>query len=107
MVSGLNRTIPAGLTGKQIKGVIQTDASINAGNSGGPLLDSSGRVIGINTTTFTRSGTGLSSGVNFAIPINLVYSVVPEVNPLLPVPVMLYPVNAIALMSLLTALRVV
>lgn len=78
LVSGVNRTIPSP-SGNSIKGVIQTDAAINAGNSGGPLLDSFGRVIGINTATFTRQGTGMSSGVNFALPINLVYSVVPEI----------------------------
>lgn len=51
---------------------IQTDAPINPGNSGGALLDSSGRVIGINTAIL--SGSGGSNGVGFAIPINLVKS---------------------------------
>jgi S1-C subfamily serine protease len=49
-----------------------------AGNSGGPLLDSSGRVIGVNTATFTRVGSGQSSGVNFALPIDMVRDVVPK-----------------------------
>jgi Do/DeqQ family serine protease len=48
---------------------IQTDAAINPGNSGGPLVDGMGRVIGINTAIFTRSG--MSSGIGFTIPINL------------------------------------
>ncbi|CAI5483712.1 unnamed protein product [Closterium sp. Yama58-4] len=69
VISGLGREIPAP-TGAAIRGAIQTDAAINAGNSGGPLLDSFGRIIGVNTATFTRSGSGSSSGVNFAIPVD-------------------------------------
>ncbi|DBA90113.1 TPA: hypothetical protein ACH3X1_003429 [Trebouxia sp. C0004] len=77
VVSGLNRAIPSPV-GTKTYGAIQTDAAISAGNSGGPLLDSSARVIGINTATFTRTGTGRSSGVNFALPIDLVMTVVPN-----------------------------
>ncbi|CAI5496241.1 unnamed protein product [Closterium sp. Naga37s-1] len=54
VISGLGREIPAP-TGAAIRGAIQTDTAINAGNSGGPLLDSFGRIIGVNTATFTRS----------------------------------------------------
>ncbi|RYQ81882.1 hypothetical protein Ahy_B10g100477 isoform A [Arachis hypogaea] len=46
-------------------------------NSGGPLIDSYGHVIGVNTATFTRKGSGMSSGVNFAIPIDTVLRTVP------------------------------
>ncbi|WVY93237.1 hypothetical protein V8G54_032325 [Vigna mungo] len=49
----------------------------NLGNSGGPLIDSYGHVIGVNTATFTKKGTGMSSGVNFAIPIDTVVRTVP------------------------------
>ncbi|XP_057739055.1 protease Do-like 5, chloroplastic isoform X4 [Arachis stenosperma] len=79
VVSGLGREIPSP-NGGAIKGAIQTDADINAGNSGGPLIDSYGHVIGVNTATFTRkaiSGSGMSSGVNFAIPIDTVLRTVP------------------------------
>ncbi|KAJ3674013.1 hypothetical protein LUZ60_006005 [Juncus effusus] len=76
VVSGLGREIPS-QNGRAIKGAIQTDASINAGNSGGPLIDSYGHVIGVNTATFTRKGSGMSSGVNFAIPIDIVVRIVP------------------------------
>ena len=56
--------------------MIQTDAAINPGNSGGPLLDSAGRVIGVNTAILSPSGT--SAGIGFAIPIDVVNRVVPE-----------------------------
>lgn len=77
VISGLGREIPSP-AGRAIFGAIQTDAAINAGNSGGPLLDSFGHVIGINTATFTRQGSGRSSGVNFAIPIDTVWKLVPH-----------------------------
>ncbi|KAM5587631.1 protease Do-like 5, chloroplastic [Rosa sericea] len=76
VVSGLGREIPSP-DGNAIKGAIQTDAAINAGNSGGPLVDSYGHVIGVNTSTFTRKGSGTSSGVNFAIPVDSVVRTVP------------------------------
>ncbi|KAL4292128.1 hypothetical protein GQ457_14G008350 [Hibiscus cannabinus] len=76
VVSGLGREIPSP-NGRAIRGAIQTDAAINSGNSGGPLIDSYGHVIGVNTATFTRKGTGISSGVNFAIPIDTVVRMVP------------------------------
>ncbi|XP_051124886.1 protease Do-like 5, chloroplastic [Andrographis paniculata] len=76
IISGLGREIPSP-NGRAIRGAIQTDASINAGNSGGPLIDSYGHVIGVNTATFTRKGSGMSSGVNFAIPIDTVVRAVP------------------------------
>ncbi|KAL0912047.1 hypothetical protein M5K25_017990 [Dendrobium thyrsiflorum] len=77
VVSGLRREIPSP-NGRAIRGAIQTDAAINAGNSGGPLIDSYGHVIGVNTATFTRKGSGISSGVNFAIPIDAVVRIVPS-----------------------------
>ena len=75
VVSAVNRTIEIG-NERVLRGVIQTDASINRGNSGGPLLDSSGRLIGVNTAIFSPSGT--SAGVGLAIPANKVKRVVPQ-----------------------------
>jgi 2-alkenal reductase len=59
-----------------MRGVIQTDASINRGNSGGPLLDSGGRLIGVNVALYSPSGT--SAGVGLAIPVSKVKKIVPE-----------------------------
>ena len=75
IISALNRRIE-GLTGDIIEDVIQIDAAINRGNSGGPLLDSRGRLIGINSQIASPSGT--SAGVGFAIPVNTVIRVVPQ-----------------------------
>jgi serine protease Do len=60
--------------------MIQTDASINGGNSGGPLLNSLGEVIGMNTLIFTAGGTDGSIGLGFAIPINKVKRIVEELK---------------------------
>ncbi|HEY8637761.1 MAG TPA: trypsin-like peptidase domain-containing protein [Solirubrobacteraceae bacterium] len=69
VVSATGRSILA-LNHFTIDGVIQTDAAINHGNSGGPLLDASGRVIGINSQI--NSSTGNGEGVGFAVPIDSV-----------------------------------
>jgi S1-C subfamily serine protease len=67
VVSSLGRTVQTG-ENTFIDEAIQTDASINQGNSGGPLLDSHGEVIGINSAFYAPTGT--PSGIGFAIPIN-------------------------------------
>jgi S1-C subfamily serine protease len=65
IISSLNRTLPA-RNQRLIKSVIQIDAAINPGSSGGPLLDGRGRLIGMNTAI--ASPTGQSAGVGFAVP---------------------------------------
>lgn len=75
VISALDRTLQSP-TGREISGIIQTDAAINRGNSGGPLLDSAGRVIGMNTAIFSPSGT--SSGVGFAVPVDTIRRVLPD-----------------------------
>jgi S1-C subfamily serine protease len=69
VVSATNRTIQA-LTDFQIGNAIQTDAAINRGNSGGPLMNSGGNVIGINSQI--RSSSGGSEGVGYAVPVDTV-----------------------------------
>ncbi len=76
-VSALERSIK-GYGGVSINGMIQTDASINPGNSGGALLDSQGKLIGINTMIFNGAGASASAGLGFAIPVNIVKAVVPQ-----------------------------
>jgi S1-C subfamily serine protease len=65
-------------SGFSIAEVIQTDAAINPGNSGGPLLDSSGYVIGINSYYRPSTPLGGSAGIGFAVPVDEVKLVVPE-----------------------------
>ncbi len=75
VVSALNRTLES-YGGREIEGAIQTDAAVNPGNSGGPLLDSAGRLIGVNTQIYSTSGS--SAGIGFAIPSDTVNDVVPQ-----------------------------
>lgn len=73
IISGLNRSVSFE-TGATMDGLMQTDAAINAGNSGGPLLNTNGQLIGINTAK-----AGNSDGIGFAIPANLAKKVVDQI----------------------------
>jgi S1-C subfamily serine protease len=75
VVSALGRVIESP-DERFIGEIIQTDAAINPGNSGGPLLDLSGRIIGVNTAIFSPSQA--SAGIGFAVPVDTVRMVVPE-----------------------------
>ena len=79
---GLNDSMTVGIVSaagrsslgiEEIENFIQTDAAINQGNSGGPLIDITGKVIGVNTAIYSQSGG--SVGIGFAIPANLVTTV--------------------------------
>ena len=81
IISALNRPVSAGSVGAEsFVNAIQTDAAINPGNSGGALLDSQGRIIGVNSAiaTLSSGGTSGSIGLGFAIPINEAKRVVDE-----------------------------
>ena len=88
VVSAIGRTLdsqratPGGEGFYAAGDILQTDAALNPGNSGGPLLNMQGEVIGVNrairTEAFTVSGDAANSGVGFAIPINIVRRVAPE-----------------------------
>ncbi len=75
VISALGRELQSP-AGRAIHDVIQTDAAINPGNSGGPLLDSAGRVIGVNTAILSPSGA--SAGIGFAVPIDTVRRLIPQ-----------------------------
>ncbi len=83
---GLDQTVTTGIVSAKERFIgsgpyddfIQTDASVNPGNSGGPLIDSRGSVVGINTAIFSQSGG--SVGIGFAIPINLAKTVLPQLR---------------------------
>lgn len=69
IVSALGRSLKA-KNGRMIKGIVQTDAAVNPGNSGGPLLNTRGEVIGVNTAIYSQ--VGQSAGISFAVPINAI-----------------------------------
>ena len=75
IVSALDRSLDEE-EGTVIRHLVQTDAAINPGNSGGVLLDSAGRLIGVNTAIYSPSGA--SAGVGFAVPVDTVNRVVPQ-----------------------------
>ncbi len=88
---GLDRTVTTGIVSAlqrrieapnqfQIDNVIQTDAAINPGNSGGPLLDGRGRVIGVNSQIATSGGSEGNVGIGFAVPVNTVKNVLPDLK---------------------------
>jgi putative serine protease PepD len=81
IISALNRPVTTGTVGAEsFVNAIQTDAAINPGNSGGALLDSQGRIIGVNSAiaTLSSGGTSGSIGLGFSIPINEAKRVVDE-----------------------------
>ena len=75
IISALGREIQS-VAQIPIRDVIQTDAAINPGNSGGPLLDISGRLIGINTAIYSPSGA--YAGIGFSVPVDIINWVVPD-----------------------------
>ncbi|MEM6798894.1 MAG: trypsin-like peptidase domain-containing protein [Planctomycetota bacterium] len=76
IVSSLNRSVPSRAAGRAMTGMIQTDAAMNPGNSGGPLLNSSAEMIGMNVAIASKIGQ--NSGVGFAIPVDRVRRFLPE-----------------------------
>ncbi len=75
MISSLNRQIPS-RSGRTIRALIQIDAALNQGNSGGPLLNTRGQLIGMNTAIMSTGGD--SAGVGFAIPASTLARIVPQ-----------------------------
>ncbi len=80
IVSAISRKLPGG---KPYDDFIQTDASINPGNSGGPLFNTRGEVVGVNTAIYSKGGPfggGGSIGIGFAIPVNLVKTIITQLK---------------------------
>jgi len=69
VISGFNRSIPLNDSGHRLEGLIQFDAAVNPGNSGGPLLNRDGQVIGIVTALANPSEQNFFTGIGFAVPI--------------------------------------
>jgi S1-C subfamily serine protease len=70
VISGLDRTVPLRSTGRELSGLIQFDAAVNPGSSGGPLLNRHGQVIGIVTALANPVSEGSFSGIGFAVPLD-------------------------------------
>lgn len=77
VVSNLKQSLPS-KTGRQMKSIIQIDAALNSGSSGGPLLNSRAELVGMNTAIANPSQTGENTGVGFSIPVNTIRRVVPQ-----------------------------
>lgn len=77
IVSAVDRSISAG-SGESLTNLVQTDAAISSGNSGGPLVNAAGKVIGINTAVASSSGSVQASNIGFAIAIDHARSVAAE-----------------------------
>src|SRR6188472_18044 len=78
VVSATARSFP--IAEQRFADVLQTDAAINPGNSGGPLLNARGEVVGINTAIYTDSRQAGNIGIGFAIPINSVRELIPQLQ---------------------------
>jgi putative serine protease PepD len=78
IVSGLERESQGGISGRAIRGVLQTDAAVNPGNSGGPLFNAAGELIGINAAIENPTGQRVWVGVGFAVPSNTAQRFLPE-----------------------------
>lgn len=76
IISALGRDLQSEKAGRTLRNLIQTDAAINPGNSGGPLLDNQGQLIGVNTAIFSTSGS--SAGIGFAVPVETVREILPN-----------------------------
>ncbi|PJA51838.1 MAG: 2-alkenal reductase [Candidatus Marinimicrobia bacterium CG_4_9_14_3_um_filter_48_9] len=81
IVSSIHMDFGIQRSGRLYQNMIQTDASINSGNSGGPLVTADGKVIGMNTFIFTGGGQSAGSiGIGFAMPINAAVAIVKELR---------------------------
>jgi len=78
VVSATNRNLQSGRRGRLYRDMIQTDAAINRGNSGGPLVSATGEVIGVNTAIYSESGGSI--GIGFAVPAQKAFRIIEELR---------------------------
>jgi S1-C subfamily serine protease len=80
VVSGVNRSFVVEQTGRVLTGMIQFDAAVNPGNSGGPLIDMAGRVVGIVSGIINPTQDGVFIGLGFAVPIDSASGIFPPLG---------------------------